>query len=229
MSRSTMTRWARAIALASLAVAVAAPVLADSRMAVLPGTVVVTDADAIPPGSILFVDLHDLSPGVPRDASVARQTFEVAGKTPIEFELPFNPSTIDPKRAYGCAAKITNSRRQALWETRVPIRVLTLGNQKKVQLVLRPSEPPKAPPEPTSIAVDCDGLRFHADLGPNWATVVLPESTVALPIVEAVAGKRYSDGAMVLTVSGSAAYFQRPGKAYRDCKVTAEPESKPKP
>lgn len=219
-------------ALAAVLVAIAAIPVARagaSRIAVLPGTVTITEGDSIVPGSILFVDLYDLSPGATKGATVARQTFEIEGKTPIEFELPYNPSVLDPKRMYGVSAQITNSRRQALWETRVPIRVLTLGNTKKVDLLLRPSPNPKAPPEPTSIAIDCEGLKFHADLTPTWATLVLPESSVALPIVDAVTGKKYSDGAMTLTVSGSAAYFQKPGKAYRDCKVTPEPEAKPKP
>jgi len=220
----------RSFAVALLAVVAIASVQArPSRMEVLAGTATVTDVPAIPPGSILRVNLHDLSPGIAKDATVAKETFEVAGKTPIHFELSYNPSAIEPSRLYGVAAVITDSRGQAFWETRVPIRVLTLGNQQKVQLVLRPVERPKAPPEPTSLALDCDGLRFHVDLNATSATVVLPGSTVVLPMTEVRSGKRYSDGTTTLAVSGSAAYFQRTGKAYRDCKVRPEPESEPRP
>jgi uncharacterized lipoprotein YbaY len=225
-----MPRLARTTAAALLAVAAIASVQArPSRMAVLPGTATIAEGDSIPPGSILRVNLHDMSPGIANNATVAKETFEASGKTPIHFELSYNPSVIEPSRLYGVAAVITDSRGQALWETTVPIRVLTLGNQKKVQLVLRPAERPKAPPEATSIALECDGLRVHVDLSATSATVVLQDSTVTLPVTESFSGKRYSDGTTTLALSGSAAYFQRSGRSYRDCKVRteAEPESKP--
>jgi len=220
-----MPRSARSLAVVLVAVAAIASVRArPSRMSLFPGTVTLTEATVVPQGSILRVNLHDLSPGIAKDATVAKETFEVAGKTPIHFELSYNPSVIEPSRLYGLAAVITDSRGQALWETRVPIRVLTLGNQQKVQLVLRPSERPKTPPEPTSLALECEGLRFHVDLSPTFATVELQGAKFVLPITEVRSGKRYSDGTTTLAVSGSAAYFQRSGKAYRDCKVLPEPK-----
>jgi len=224
-----MPRLVRTLAAALLAVAAIASAEArPSRLSMFPGTVAVTDGTVIPPGSILRVNLHDLSPGIAKDAAVAKQTYDIEGKTPIRFELPYNGSLIEPSRLYGIAAVITDSRGRALWETRVPIRVLTLGNQDKVDLVLRPVEQPKAPPEPTSLALDCDGLRFHVDLSPTSATVVLPDAKVVLPKTEAAAGKRYSDGTTTLALSGSAAYFQTSRKAYRNCKVDPEPGAKPK-
>jgi uncharacterized lipoprotein YbaY len=225
-----MPRLARTLAVVLIAVAAIHSVQArPSRMAVLPGTVAVGEGVVVPPGSILRVTLHDLSAGIAKDATVAKQTFDVEGKTPIQFELPYNPSVIEPSRLYGVAAVITDSRGQAHWETRVPIRVLTLGNIKKAELVLRPTERPKPPPEPTSLALNCEGLLFHVDLNPTSATVVLPDSTVVLPMTEVRSGKRYSDGTTTLALSGSAAYFQRTGKAYRDCKVRPEPASEPRP
>jgi len=225
-----MPRVARTTFLALLAVgAIAKAEARATRMEVLPGTVTVTDGADVPPGSILRVKLQDLSPGIAKHAMVANQTYEVAGKTPIHFELSYNPSVIEPSRLYGIAAVITNSRGLALWETRVPIRVLTLGNQKRVELVLRPSERPKAPPEPTAFVLECEGQRFHVDLSPTSATVALPDSQLVLPLTEVPSGKRYSDGVSTLAVSGSAAYFQRPGKAYRNCTVLPEPESEPRP
>jgi uncharacterized lipoprotein YbaY len=222
------TLLVRALALLLFAIAAIGPAQArPSRLAMLPGIVTVTGVEAIPPGSILRVSLRDLSPGTAKDASVAKQSFEVAGKTPIRFEMPYSETSIEPSRAYGVAAVITDSRGQALWETRVPIRALTLGNQKKVQLVLWPAERPKAPPEPTSLSLDCDGERFHVDLNPTSATVVLGRSKVILPFTTAAAGKRYSDGSTTLVVFGSAAYFQHGGKVNRDCKVS--PKSEPAP
>lgn len=200
-----------------------------ASMAALPGTITLGEGTDIPPGSILRVTLHDLSPGIAKDATVANETFEATGKTPIFFELSYNKTVIEPSRLYGVAAVITDSRGRALWETRVPTRVLTLGNQTRVQLVLRPSERPKPPPEPTALALDCDGLRFHVDLSPTSATVVLVDAKVVLPKTEAPSGKRYSDGTTTLAVSGSAAYFQYGARAYRDCKVGPEPGPDPKP
>jgi uncharacterized lipoprotein YbaY len=225
-----MPRVASTLAAAVLAVAALASVQArPSPLSVLPGTVTVIDGVSIPHGSILRVNLHDLTQGFAKAATVANATFDVAGKTPIPFELPYNPSLIEPSRLYGIAAVITDSRGQALWETRVPIRVLTLGNQTKVQLVLRPVERPKPLPEPTSLAIECEGLRFHVDLSPTSATVVLQDAKVVLPSTEASFGRRYSDGTTMLAVSGSAAYFQWSGRAYRDCKVRPESEAEPKP
>jgi len=226
-----MPRVGRTILAGLLAVAAIAKAEARAtRMEVLPGTVTVTDGADIPAGSILYVKLYDLSPaGIAKNAVAANQTFEAVGKTPIRFELSYNPSVIEPSRLYGIAAVITSSRGQALWETRVPIRVLTLGNQKRVQLELRPSKRPEPAPEPTAIILECDGLRFHVDLSPTSATIALPDSQVVLPITEVPSGKRYSDGVTTLAVSGSAAYFQRPGKAYRNCTVIPEPESEQRP
>lgn len=212
-----------------MVIAIASAQARPSHLSVLPGTVTVIDGVSVPPGSFLRLTLHDLSPGTAKDASVARKTAKVAGKTPIPFELSYDPSVIEPSRLYGIAAVITDLHGQTLWQTRVPIRVLTMGNQTKVQLILRPVERPKAQPEQTSLAVECEGLRFHVDLTPTSATVVLPDETVILPATEVSSGKRYSDGATTLALSGSAAYFQRSGKAYRGCNVRPEPEPVPKP
>ena len=191
----------------------------------LRGTATIIDGSAIPPESRLRVNLHDLSPGVAKDATVATATFEAEGKSPVSFELPYTKNLIDPKHLYGVAGAIMNSRGQTLWATRVPIRVLTLGNEKKVQLVLRPVERPKAPPEPRSFAVQCEGLSIDVELNDASATVTLPESQVVLPRTKTSSGKRFSDGAVTLAVSGTAVYFQVPGRVYRDCKV--RPDAKP--
>jgi uncharacterized lipoprotein YbaY len=225
-----MPRVAHTFAAALLAVAAIASVQArPSRMSVLPGTITVTELASIPPGSILRVNLHDLSPGIASGATVAQETFEAAGKTPIRFELSYSRKAVEPSRLYAVAAVITDARGQALWETRVPIRVLTLGNQTKVQLLLWPAKRPQASPEPTSLSLECEGVLFHVDLSATSATVVLQDSKVVLPITEVRSGKRYSDGETTLAVSGSAAYFQGGGKVYRDCKARPEPESEPKP
>jgi len=195
----------------------------EVETALLRGTVTIGGYTVVPPGSLLRVELHDLTRGVPKQATVAKQTFEAEGKTPIAFELKYITGAVEPNRLYGVAATITNSRGQALWETRVPIRVLTLGNQKKVQLLLRPVEQPKAPPDPTSFTVDCGELRFDVRLDDRSATVMLDGAKRVLPRTESNSSKRYSDGTTILAVSGKAVYFQTPERAYRDCKVLTDP------
>jgi uncharacterized lipoprotein YbaY len=225
-----MPRVARTLAAALLAVAAIASAQArPTRLSKLPGTVTVNDVAVIPPASILRVTLRDLSHGIPKDATVAKESFEVEGKTPIHFSLSYSAGAIEASRLYGVAAVVIDSRGQALWETRVPIRVLTLGNQTKVQLVRWPAERPKAPPEPTSLALECDGLHFHVDLNPASATVLIQDLKLVLPKIEDRSAKRYSDGSSTLVVSGSAAYFQGAGKVFRDCKVRPEPGSEPRP
>jgi uncharacterized lipoprotein YbaY len=192
------------------------------NLSLLKGTIALSDGSAIPEEAQLRVNLRDLSPGVAKDASVATQTFTMEGRPPIQFELPYDASRIEPKRLYGVAAVITNSRGQALWETRVPIRVLTLGNQTRPALVLRPIEKPKAPPEPTAFTVECGELRFKVRLDEVFATIEFPDSKVVLPRTQTMPSKRWSDGPTTLSISGTAAYFQWQSRAYRDCKVTPD-------
>lgn len=214
-----MTRFPIALALIVLAAAGAA----EAKQLVLGGSVTVPDAGVIPPGSILKVSLTDLSLGVPKNATVAHASFEAEGKPPIRFELPYDETSIEPKRAYGVAAVITDSRGRPLWETRVPIRVLTLGNQKKVELLLRPAPAPtpKPAPEATAFALECGAEHFDVTLADRAATIAGAEGTIVVPRVNASDGKKFSDGGTTLTVFGEAVYLQLRSRAYRDCKMVA--------
>src|SRR5262249_14354065 len=100
-----------------------------------------------------------------------------------------------------------------------PIRVLTLGNQKSVDLLLRPAAQPKLPPDPTAFTVECGPLSFQVALEGSTAVLTGLGSKIVLPKVAAPVGKKFSDGAARLTVVGEAVYFQRPARAYRDCRV----------
>jgi len=191
-----------------------------ARPSTLPGKVTVPESAPLPPGSLLRVSLHDLTPGVAKDTAVARASFTAGASSPIRFELPYEKDVVEPDRLYGVAAVITDARGLPLWETQVPIRVLTLGNQKSVSLVLRRAEQPKAAPEPTSFSVECGALRLEVRLDGSTATVIAPDSTVVLQRADTPFGKRYSDGTTTLAVLGEAAYFQSPSRAYRDCKVS---------
>jgi putative lipoprotein len=213
-----MGRVLVALALIGLATAGAA----EAKQASLPGKVTVSDGKVIPPGAILKVSLRDLTMGVAKAATVAQASFEADGRPPLRFELPYTETSIEPKRLYGVSAVIADSRGKALWETRVPIRVLTLGNQKKVELLLRPASVPKTPaPDPTAFSLECGTARFDVTLADRAATIVGDNSKIVLPRVNAPAGKKFSDGASMLSVYGEAIYLQLPERAYRDCKMTA--------
>ncbi len=205
-----------------LAVTLLGTAATPARELTLSGKVVLSDAGTVPPGCLLRVTLHDLSPGIAKDASVARSSFTAEGKTPIRFELPYNEEAIEPKRLYGLAAVITNSRGAPLWETRVPIRVLTLGNQKNPELLLRPAAQPKKPPDPDTFTVDCGDLTFHVAIQGGSATVTGLEPKLVLKRVESPGGRKFSDVVSMLTVFGEAVYFQGPTRAYRDCKVRSD-------
>jgi putative lipoprotein len=171
------------ILVAFVMLGLAAAGAAEARQSILSGKVTVTDAKVIPPGSILKVSLLDLTLGVAKGATVANGAFEIQGKLPIEFELPYTGSSVEPKRLYGVAAVITDSRGQPLWQTRAPIRVLTLGNQKRPEILLRPSPPPKPLPEATAFTLECGTLRFEVTLGDQEATLVTPDAKFVLPRV----------------------------------------------
>jgi uncharacterized lipoprotein YbaY len=212
-----MSRILVALVLLGLATAGAA----EARQSILSGRVMVTDVEVIPPGSILKVSLLDLTLGVAKGAIVANGAFEIQGKLPIQFELLYTANSVEPNRLYGVAAVITDSRGQPLWETRVPIRVLTLGNQKRPDILLRPSPPPKALPEAKAFTLECGTLRFEVTLGDQEATLITPDAKVVLPRVESSIGKKFSDGGTMLSVVGEGVYLQHASRAYRDCKMTA--------
>jgi putative lipoprotein len=217
LSVENALRFFAVLALAGLATARAA----HAQESTLPGTVTLSDVEVVPPGVILTVSLQDLTVGFLKATTIARGSFKAEGKPPIRFELPYTESSIDPTKLYGVAAVITDARGRPLWETRVPVRVLTLGNEKRVNLVLWPATPPQAAPDPTAFALECGAARFEVTLGDHEATIVGADATSVLPRVASSVGKKFSDGSSVLSVIGEAVYMQLPTRAYRDCKMTA--------
>ena len=217
MALSAESQSRALVAFALLVLATSGP--AHARESYFPGTVTVSDGKAIPPGAVLKVSLHDLTPGIAKDASVAHAAFRADGKPPVRFDLPYLETSIDATRLYGIAAVITDSRGRALWETRVPIRVLTMGNQKKVELVLWPATPFAAAPEPTAFALECGDTHFDVTINDKEATISGPAASIVLARVETSVGRKYSDGSSNLSVVGEAVYMQLPTRAYRDCNM----------
>jgi len=209
-------RFVLILALAGLATVGAA----HPQESTLHGTVTLSDVEVMPSGAILTVSLQDLSTGFLKAKTITSGAFNAEGKFPIRFELPYTAGSIEPTRLYGVAAVITDARGRPLWETRVPVRVLTLGNEKRVNLVLWPATPPQAASEPTAFALECGAARFDVTVGDHEATIVGADATFVFPRVESSIGKKFSDGRSVLSVIGEAVYMQLPTHAYRDCKMT---------
>jgi len=192
----------------------------EARDDVLPGKVLLPASAAIPADAHLRVNLKDLSRGVARDAAVATDAFPTTGKRPLSFELRFNDELIEPSRVYGVEAIITDAYGKRLWETRTPIRVLTLGNQKRVELTLQPAKASKPAAEPTAFTIECgSSLRIDVQVTGEAATLTGLDSKVVLPRLKTPAGMKFSDGSTTLSVLGEAVYFQRTERAYRDCRL----------
>ncbi len=223
-SVSLTARLGLGICLTAVASAQGNPVGAKEpgKWSTVRGKASLVDAISIPPGSILRLMLQDLAQGTRRAVIVESKGIELKGNFPISFELPYNESLIDPTRLYGLAAVVTDVLGQTLAETRVPVRVVTKGNGKRADLALRRPGKPSAPAaEPTAFTVGCEGLRFQVRITGDTAHVRLPERELVLHRVEASYGKKYSDGATILTVFGEAVYIQQHERAYRDCKITS--------
>lgn len=211
---------------AAVAVALAASVAVAGEPRVvettrLLGQVIVEGNAAIPPGSTLRVRLRDLSPGAVRESSVATDAFAVRQPAPIPFELNVDAERIDPKRLYAVEATIEDDHARVLWESPVAIRVLTLGNTSDVSLVLRAAKPAATAPAGTTTVVDCGGFRFDVRLEEAKASLDVAGEQLVLARVASKWGTRYASEGATLLVVGSSAYFERAGKAYRNC--TAQP------
>jgi uncharacterized lipoprotein YbaY len=217
---STMTRSCLVIA----AIVLAGVATVQAKEDVLPGKVLLPDSAVLPADAHLRVNLKDLTRGVAKDAAVATDAFPTTGKRPLRFELRYNDELIEPNRVYGVEAIISDSYGKRLWETRTPIRVLTLGNQTRVELTLQPSKASKPAAQPTAFTIECGSdIRIDVQVNADGATITGLDSKVVLPRIQTPAGMKFSDGSMTLSVLGEAVYFQRTQRAYRDCHLTKQP------
>jgi putative lipoprotein len=100
------------------------------------GTVTLPERTLLPPNAVLEVTLE----GVPRGGGaaqvVARAIVEQPGNPPIRFELPYEPSRIDPRRRYTVHARIRADERQ-LYVTERSYPVFTARHGTEVALRLR--------------------------------------------------------------------------------------------
>jgi len=177
---------------------------------------------SFPAGSVLRLTLQDLTPGVPRDASVTTQTTSAGTAGPFELDLRYNRNLIDPTRSYGLSGAIIDARGRATWETAIPVRVLTRGFEGKARLVLK-RVTASGPPPVIVMKINCGEVTFEVRVTDDDATLLLPDGPLLLKRTETASVASYSDGASTLNVMGGTAYFRRAGKYYRDCSVSRSP------
>ena len=113
------------------------PLQLDPRHQGITGTVAYRDRSALPRDAVLNVELREvLSYGNSRPITLTRQSF-TANRTPISFNLDYDPTQIDPRRNYVMHANITSGGRQ-IYSMRqdTPIFGNAGGNSQNVQLLV---------------------------------------------------------------------------------------------
>jgi putative lipoprotein len=94
---------------------------------------------ALPSMAIAHVELVDLSGKSPRDANIGEDSVWITGgKLPVMFRIAYDPSRIDPARAYGVRARITEGD-ELLMISMGPTPVLTRGSPRAVDVVVVPA------------------------------------------------------------------------------------------
>jgi putative lipoprotein len=89
--------------------------------------------------AMAHVELLDLSGKNPRDAKIGEDSVWItAGKLPVTFRIGYDPSRIDPGRAYGVRARIMDGE-ELLMINMAPTPVLTRGSPRTVDLVVVPA------------------------------------------------------------------------------------------
>jgi len=112
------------------------PPNASAAASAVSGTVAYRERVAMPENALLTVQLQDVSRADAPAEVVAEQKVAFAGRqVPLPFELPYDPSKLDPKHTYSISARITVDGQLRFLNTSA-YRVITQGNPSKVNLLL---------------------------------------------------------------------------------------------
>ena len=136
---------------------------------------------AAPPGARLEVSLSDASTDDAAERLITRIVIANVGQPPFAFEVPYKSGDIDPAHRYELSARLLD-RERLLFETAEPVAVITAGNPREVELMLRqPAAASDAAPQaggaaaspvgslPATFAgvlpcADCPGIDHQLDL-----------------------------------------------------------------
>ena len=154
------------------------------------GTATFRERIALPPDAVFEATLEDVSRADTPSSVLGRARIRAPGNPPLRFEIPFDPSRVDPGHRYVVRARIFVGARQLL-ATDQSYPVLTWGNGRQVSLLLHRSaateravESERAEPEPSERAVvptgtasaiftgdlpcaDCPAIRHQLELFPD--------------------------------------------------------------
>lgn len=95
---------------------------------------------SLPGMATLQVELMDTSGKGPHGGILGEETIWLAaGRLPIDFRIPYDPSRIDPTRTYMVRARILDGEKVLFLNT-TPVYVLTQGAPSKVDIVVVPAQ-----------------------------------------------------------------------------------------
>jgi uncharacterized lipoprotein YbaY len=102
------------------------------------GVVTYTRRIALPPNAVVSVALRDVSRADAPAVTLGEQIVETEGRqVPIPFEIPYDPSAIDPTHRYAVSARITVDGELRYLNTSANL-VLTYGYPSRVEVVVDP-------------------------------------------------------------------------------------------
>lgn len=107
-----------------------------SAASVVNGTANVRERAALPPGAYFEATLAEVSAGGAPDAIIATARVENPGNPPIRFAIPYDAARINERRMYVVHATISAGG-HALYVSEAAYPVITHGNPKRVDIVLR--------------------------------------------------------------------------------------------
>ncbi len=113
------------------------PILAPPASAALRGTITYRQRSALTPEAVVQIELRETPRGGGEATVVARRIVDHPGQVPIAFELPYDPSTIDPSRSYTVSARVTD-RGQLQFVTETPVPVTPGGATSAVEILVTP-------------------------------------------------------------------------------------------
>jgi putative lipoprotein len=105
------------------------------------GAATYPQAIPLPPGAVFEAALEDVSKAGAKAEVLGAARVARPESPPIAFEIPYDPSRIDPRRRYSVRARIVVDGR-LLYTTDTHVPVLTGGSGNHVTLTLRPPGSP---------------------------------------------------------------------------------------
>ena len=115
------------------------------------GTATLRERMALPPGAYFEATLAEISAGGAPDAIIATARVENPGNPPIRFAIAYDGARINEGRTYVVRAMISAGG-HALYASEAAYPVITHGNPKRVDIVLRRANGEAKPPAPEKTA-----------------------------------------------------------------------------